>query len=150
MQKNQIFKQAVGRTSFLDVVKKCVRRSKTNALQVLKKAMECSQTVNEHVIYNWQDCSCSKNSRPISIGLLVSAMRKTRLIDIDNVVKKLIDSDTKVSHDTCRRYKYLDTAHLWLLRITVRPPLLTPFKFLGTPLAPATKIIYQEKINIFR
>ena len=74
-------------------------------------------------------------------------MRKTRLID--NVVKKLIDSDTKVSHDTCRRYKYLDTAHLWLLRITVRPPFLTPFKFLGTPLAPATKIIYQEKINIF-
>ena len=32
----------------------------------------------------------------------------------DTVVKHLIDSDinTKVSHDTYRRYNYLDTAHL--------------------------------------
>ena len=33
----------------------------------------------------------------------------------DTVVKHLIDTDidTKVSRDTYRRYKYLDTAHLW-------------------------------------
>ena len=32
----------------------------------------------------------------------------------DTVVKHLIDIDTKVSRDTYRRYKYLDTAHLWV------------------------------------
>ena len=30
----------------------------------------------------------------------------------DTLMKHLIDTDTKVSRDTYRRYKYLDTAHL--------------------------------------
>ena len=41
----------------------------------------------------------------------------------DTVVKHLIDTDTKVLHDTYCRYKYLDTAHLW------RPYVLCPNVF---------------------
>ena len=55
-----------------------------------------------------------KQYRDACIG---DAQKHAQSIPIrDIVVKHLIDTniDTKVSRDTYRRYKYLDTAHLWV------------------------------------